>query len=803
MKKRKHFSLFLVFLMLLTGATCAFAPSSGTSLGGNGAFELVSGSEYTIGDGLIFGIKPDTEYEEFASNFTSGVTVRDKTGNEITEGIICTGYVASCAGESVIASVTGDISGDGEIGTPDATLALKYDAGMIQLNDAEIKAADVNSDDESNSLDATLILKHDAGIINIFESGANEKAFDHSCRFNFNNSISNFVPTQSEIGYYMNDEDLIKLTEYIILFDDNPISTISKIQNVRYSPWAGSCFGMASSALLDFEDAIAFNENFSENAPSLYDVGSPASNAAVLSAINYYTLSQYIKAIKNASPSYSKPNDSNSSQNVIWQEGLTSLVNLAKSGKTFMLCYYYNFGGVRCGHAVVVYGYEQGTYGNHKLLAYDNRFPEQDLYLLVNSGYSTCTMKKHNGEESCSAIQFYPDTSAFDLIDIDGPHNDFTDIPVTSGRGGSGESVTDLYIRSDEEIKITNDRGEILNIVSNDIGGTMNIISTHFIVSGTGDGDSPVTLVLSVEDAESFKFETVSGKIDVAVQSGDMYARATSENAEDISVKKDKGIYITGENVKYSALLSSRNSDYNTAMLEGNAQNGMSLTYSGNDMLFSGKNTSKTRITFYSEITKRVSFDYDNDSDDPVILTPDLNMPHVAEPVTDMFIMPASAVLSIGEQINLTAEIIPFDAYDKTVTWSSSDKFVAKVDEDGIVTAISAGEAVITAKANGGQDVYATCKITVLPDHKILVDSVILNIKSTDIKVGDTIILSADILPKDATDKTIEWSSSDRSVATVDERGKVIAYSAGITTITARARNGTENAYATCEIYVK
>lgn len=58
----------------------------------------------------------------------------------------------------------GDVNGDGEINSLDASLVLKYDAGLTSLTEEQKKAADYNQDGEVNSLDASAMLKHDAGL---------------------------------------------------------------------------------------------------------------------------------------------------------------------------------------------------------------------------------------------------------------------------------------------------------------------------------------------------------------------------------------------------------------------------------------------------------------------------------------------------------------------------------------------------------------------------------------------------------------------------------------------------------------
>lgn len=73
--------------------------------------------------------------------------------------------------------------------------------------------------------------------------------------------------------------------------------------------------------------------------------------------------------------------------------------------------------------------------------------------------------------------------------------------------------------------------------------------------------------------------------------------------------------------------------------------------------------------------------------------------------------LPTTLELRVGETSTLTASVLPKDASDKTLTWSSSDENVATVDENGKVTAVKAGNAVITATASN--NVSASCELTV------------------------------------------------------------------------------------------
>ena len=148
-----------------------------------------------------------------------------------------------------------------------------------------------------------------------------------------------------------------------------------------------------------------------------------------------------------------------------------------------------------------------------------------------------------------------------------------------------------------------------------------------------------------------------------------------------------------------------------------------------------------------------------------------------------------SLTLDVGNSTTLTATVSPSNATDKTVTWSSSNTSVATVS-NGTVMAVSAGTATITAMAGSKT---ATCIITV----EVPVSSVSLNYSSLTLTEGDSFTLTATVSPSNATNKTVTWSSSNTSVATVS-KGTVKAVAAGTATITAKAGDKT----ATCKITV-
>ncbi len=171
------------------------------------------------------------------------------------------------------------------------------------------------------------------------------------------------------------------------------------------------------------------------------------------------------------------------------------------------------------------------------------------------------------------------------------------------------------------------------------------------------------------------------------------------------------------------------------------------------------------------------------------VQTPDVPTPE--KPVTKVTLNTTSLTLTAGESATLTATVTPGDATNKTIKWSSSNPNVAAVS-GGKVTAVSAGEAVITAEA-GNQK--ATCKVNVKAKEPVkppvvAVTKIVLNKTSMSLKVGASETLRATVTPANATDKTITWSSSNTKIATVDKTGKVKAASSGTARITAKTSNG-------------
>lgn len=150
----------------------------------------------------------------------------------------------------------------------------------------------------------------------------------------------------------------------------------------------------------------------------------------------------------------------------------------------------------------------------------------------------------------------------------------------------------------------------------------------------------------------------------------------------------------------------------------------------------------------------------------------------VTQPVYGITLNAEQADVIVGDSLNLVATIDPENASNKNISWTSDNPEVADVDEKGNVTALSVGEAVITATTEDG-NYTAQCVIDAYKE----VDSVKLSETSITAKENDSVSLSAEVSPSDARYSTLKWTSDNTDVATVTDEGTVTALHAGTANI--------------------
>ena len=177
----------------------------------------------------------------------------------------------------------------------------------------------------------------------------------------------------------------------------------------------------------------------------------------------------------------------------------------------------------------------------------------------------------------------------------------------------------------------------------------------------------------------------------------------------------------------------------------------------------------------------------------------------VIAPLISVSLNTNKLTLEKGKTSQLSVSYNPADATDKDITWMTSSSLVATVDSTGKVTANREGTAVITARASNGKT--ATCTVTVpktetqpVTPTVVPITGVTVSPTTVTIKKGASSSIKATITPNNTTQsKTITWSTSNSSIASVDSTGKVTAKGEGTAVITAKTSNGKT---ATCTVTV-
>lgn len=271
------------------------------------------------------------------------------------------------------------------------------------------------------------------------------------------------------------------------------------------------------------------------------------------------------------------------------------------------------------------------------------------------------------------------------------------------------------------------------------------------------------------------------------------HTNAVYEDSKTLTESSKEEIRVTGVNMdKTSIVLQEGESEYISIWVSPS-------TASNKNLLLSSSNTYVATIDVFGKVTANgvgtatitaITIDGNFEVDCEVTVTSTKVSP------TELTLNRNNLQLCKGNSEMLIATIYPKNVTDKNVIWSSSDTNVATVSNTGKVTAIGTGTAEITAKSVLG-DKIARCKVVVIS----VVNSVRLNRSSITIKEGESATLVATINPTDASNKEVNWISSDNKVVAVDSNGKITAVGAGTATVTVKTKDGGKT--AACNVTVK
>ncbi|ANQ52855.2 carbohydrate-binding protein [Flammeovirga sp. MY04] len=175
---------------------------------------------------------------------------------------------------------------------------------------------------------------------------------------------------------------------------------------------------------------------------------------------------------------------------------------------------------------------------------------------------------------------------------------------------------------------------------------------------------------------------------------------------------------------------------------------------------------------------------------DKFVLTPIENTTPEVINVTGVSLNSNSADLTVGETLQLPADVAPANASDKTVSWMTDNANVATVNANGLVSAVGSGVATITVTTNDGS-FTATAQINVADDVTCVAPSAItIDTKPTTMDKGNCVQLTATVGPENHCTVGVVWKTSDASIVTVDTYGNLCGVAEGTVTITAETAEG-------------
>ena len=383
-------------------------------------------------------------------------------------------------------------------------------------------------------------------------------------------------------------------------------------------------------------------------------------------------------------------------------------------------------------------------------------------------------------------------------------------IDYVCGNGLIGSGTPRLTVCGNTIVKASGDTGGITSNSSTVTPSGTGIVFNN----GTGTVYGSVTLQddLTIDDDESLTIgedasltipddKTLTNKGEVTTtDGGTLTNNGTIDNSgtlpDDIDGTAPPSITTTSlaggtVGTAYTATLAASGTGTITWSNSGNLPAG--LTLDENTGVISGTPTADGTFNFTVKATNTGGSDSEQLS---ITIDAQTNVP-----VTGVTLSQTELSLTEGNTAQLTATVKPDDATNKNVTWTSSDETVATVT-DGLVTALKEGTATITVTTEDGSKT-ATCVVTVTA-ATVPVTGVTLSQTQASLyynRTPNTLTLTATVAPDNATNRAVTWTSSNSTVATVDQNGVVTAVAPGTATITVTTADG--GFTATCTVTVR
>ncbi len=300
---------------------------------------------------------------------------------------------------------------------------------------------------------------------------------------------------------------------------------------------------------------------------------------------------------------------------------------------------------------------------------------------------------------------------------------------------------------------------------------------TYRVVSGgTGKGrvDKADGRTLTVSRPGTIRIKLITSETDTHM-SGEATAVLT---VRQFAVTVEKTQLKPGEKITAKAVLLPENEE-------------QEVTWTSSDETVAEVDAATGEITAVAEGTAEITAAAKDGSG----LTGSVSIEVGIQKVTEIVVTAEKTKLKLGEKTMATAAVLPEDASNKEVTWTSSNEAAATVDAaSGEITAVAEGTAEIIAAAKDGSGITGSVSIEVEGDggqETVKVTGITVTAGKTKLKPGEKTTAAAVVTPENASNKEVTWTSSNEAAAAVDAAtGEIKAIAEGVTEITAAAADG-------------
>ena len=374
----------------------------------------------------------------------------------------------------------------------------------------------------------------------------------------------------------------------------------------------------------------------------------------------------------------------------------------------------------------------------------------------VNNGYKTVTKKVNV-------------VAASGVNSVTGVKLNVTSLTISVGKNGSLSAIVSpsdatnkavTWSSSNESVALVSSKGKVVGV---GVGSAVITVTTQ-------DGNKTAMANVTVKRASSSSSSGSSSSGGSSSGSSSKYKKVTkiSINSDDFTVK-------VGNTKSLTYTISPSNAT-NKKVSWDTSNPSVAKVNSAGKVTGVGAGTAYITIKSVDGVSDKVK----------VVVTK--RNPIKATKIT---LSPSSLTLNVGAKKTVTATVLPSNASIKTVTWVSHNTNIAKVDSKGNVTGVGAGSTKISAYTTDG-NVTASMNVTVKSNSSSGGSTKPTTVKVTDLIVAPTSVylyvdeterISTTVLPSTATNKSLNWSSSNTSVATVSSSGVITGKKYGTTTI--------------------